>query len=94
MIHNNILTKIEIISLPNSFKNHKELFHLFASKIGSDGGDFPRIIEIALLFFINYKIIGDLGLITFTPSLKPYLTISPYIVYQNFLVQPKCHVPD
>ena len=31
-----------------SFKNFKELFDLIISKISSDGGDYPRLIEIAL----------------------------------------------
>ena len=34
-----------------SFKNLKELFDLIISKINLDGGDFPRIIEIALFYF-------------------------------------------
>ena len=47
----NILTNIEIISLSNSFKYYlKELLDLIIYQISSDGGDFPRIIEIALLF--------------------------------------------
>ena len=40
--------KLKLSPFPNSFKNPKELFDLIISKISSDNGDFPRIIEIAL----------------------------------------------
>ena len=36
------------------FFNLKELFYLIISKISSDGGDFPRIIEIALIFVLFF----------------------------------------
>ena len=57
---NNILTKLEINSLSKIFKNLKELLDLITSKISSDGGDFLRIIEIALfqfslVFSVNWK---------------------------------------
>ena len=39
---------MKLSPFPKSFKNIKELFDLITSKMGSDGGDFPRIIEIAL----------------------------------------------
>ena len=35
----------------NYFKEIKELFYFIISKVDSVGGDFPRIIEIALLYF-------------------------------------------
>ena len=48
---NNILTRMKLFPFPDSFKNLKELFDLIISKISSDGGDFPRIIEITLFIF-------------------------------------------
>ena len=46
---NNILTIVELSPFSNSLeKKLKELFDLIISKISSDGGDFRRIIEIAL----------------------------------------------
>ena len=43
-------------------KKPKELVDLIISKISSDGGDFPRIIEITLFFFIS------------TPKTQPLVT--------------------
>ena len=57
----NVLTKRkkEIISLSILilFLKLKELFDLIISEISSDGGDFPRIIEIALLRLLALNLI-------------------------------------
>ena len=50
---NDILTKMKLSLFSNSLKKLKELFDLITSKISSDGGDFPCIIDIALLFYTS-----------------------------------------
>ena len=53
-----ILTKKKLSPFLNSLNKIKELFDLIMSKISSDGGDFPRIIEITLLnFYRLYKLV-------------------------------------
>ena len=46
-----MMTENKIISFYKLFKK-KEFFDLIISKISSDGGDFLRIIEIALCFYL------------------------------------------
>ena len=50
---NDILTKTKLTSFPSSLKKPKICLTWFSLKISSDGGDFRRIIEIAL--FRNYS---------------------------------------
>ena len=54
MKQKNILTIMKLSPFSNSLKKLKELFDLIISKISSDGGDFPRIIEIALFFIVLF----------------------------------------
>ena len=60
-----IFDKNEIIAFSKFFKIFKELFDLIMSKISSDGGDFPLIIVIALIYSfllinsVNYKPMTD-----------------------------------
>ena len=48
---------MKLCPISNSFKKLKELFNLIFSKISSDGGDFPRIIEIALFLLKSFLLI-------------------------------------
>ena len=70
---------MKLYSFPNYFKKPKELFDLIIFKISSDGGDFPRIIEIALFYFYSIWICSflseNLRKLFYSFTEKPYRKI-------------------
>ena len=58
----NILTIMKLSPFSISLKKFKELFDFIISKISSDGGDFPRIIEIALFLIDSDRLYFDIYL--------------------------------